>query len=408
MPASLLMRGPRAGEDAPMTPATSSASSPPSPSPERYPLFDAIRLLAALMVIFSHAFTTTGRHEPQPIHFGRLDVTWGHIGVAIFFVTSGFLVTQSWRRQPDGLRYLAKRALRIWPGFLVVVGLSVFVLGPIATTWSRRAYFADYHTWGYLLHNAVMSPITFNLPGVFRHQPLNGINGSLWTLPYEVGAYLALLVLGVTRMLRWWVLAALTVFALALYHLGISNKTISLWDSWNGLVVQNLVRLGVWFVLGALLCEARHLVVRRHRVAAVAVVAALVGIWIHQDWIAIPALAFLVIYLGTLPFRPADVLHRLGDPSYGMYLYGFVIQQTLMWTGLVHRDQPWLSFVEATVLAVIFGYASWHLVERRALRLLRPKRHVTPDRSGDEGPSGDLVDPVEPVEDVAHALALRA
>jgi peptidoglycan/LPS O-acetylase OafA/YrhL len=394
MPASSVMRVRPSGDMATVTRTPSAA-----PSPERYPLFDVIRLLAASMVIFSHSFTTTGQREPQPIHFGRLDVTWGHLGVAIFFVTSGFLVTQSWRRQPEPLRYLAKRALRIWPGLLAVVGLSVFVLGPIATTWSRRAYLTDYHTWGYLLHNAVMSPITFTLPGVFRHQPLNGVNGSLWTLPYEVGAYVVLLLLGMTRLLRWWVLAAMTVVLLVLYHLGISNKTIALWDTWNGLLLQNVPRLAVWFVLGALLCEGRRLVVRRHAFAAVALVLAVVGIWWGEDFIAIPGLAFLVIYVGTLPCEPAAFVHRLGDPSYGMYLYGFVIQQTLMWSGLVHSHQPMLSFVEGMVLSVIFGYASWHLIERRALRLLRPRRRDEPP------PSGDLV---EPVEEMAHALPLGA
>ncbi len=55
------------------------------------------------MVVFSHAFTTTGTHEPQPIHFGHsLGVTWGHIGVAIFFTTSGYLVAQSWRPPTRG------------------------------------------------------------------------------------------------------------------------------------------------------------------------------------------------------------------------------------------------------------------------------------------------------------------
>ncbi len=102
---------------------------------------------------------------------------------------------------------------------------------------------------------------------------------------------------------------------------------------------------------------------------------AAVGLGTHQAVVAIPALAFLVIYVGTLPCRPAEALHRLGDPSYGMYLSGFVIQQTLVWAGWVHLD-PWLSFAEGAVLAMTFGYASWHLVEKRAMRLVpraRPK-----------------------------------
>ena len=302
----------------------------------RYPLFDLIRLGAALLVIFSHAFTTTGRHEPQPIQFGTLGVTWGHIGVAIFFVTSGFLVAESWRRQPQARRYLLKRVLRIWPAFLVVIALSVFVIGPLVTTASLRTYFTDYHSWAYLLHNAVMSPIVFTLPGVFRHQPLSGVNGSFWTLPYEVLAYLGLLLLAITRMMRTWLLAILLVVGLVFYHLVVANPIVHLHQQWNGLWLQNGIRLGVWFLAGALAAQLRHRILGRHLSALAALAVAVFGIATHQAVVAIPALAFLVIYTGTLPCRPAGLLHRLGDPSYGMYLYGFLIQQLLVETGLVH------------------------------------------------------------------------
>ena len=229
--------------------------------------------LAALMVVFSHAFTTTGTHEPQPIHFGHsLGVTWGHIGVAIFFTTSGYLVAQSWQRQPEGLWFLAKRAMRIWPAFLVTIVLSVFVVGPIATDWSLRSYFTSSQSWGYLFHNAVMSPITFRLPGVFRHQPLSGVNGSLWTLPYEIGAYLGLLLLGMLRLVRWWLLAAVLAVGLVFYDTSVANPTILLHQHWNGLWLNNVVRLGVWFVAGVLIAEVSHLVVRRHLVALAALV----------------------------------------------------------------------------------------------------------------------------------------
>ena len=96
-----------------------------------------------------------GTKSPARSTSGKLGVTWGHIGVAIFFVTSGYLVTQSWHRRPEGGGYPLKRLLRIWPAFLVVIGLSVFVVGP--DRHRRRAsqsYFTDGHTWGYLLHNA--------------------------------------------------------------------------------------------------------------------------------------------------------------------------------------------------------------------------------------------------------------
>jgi peptidoglycan/LPS O-acetylase OafA/YrhL len=383
------------------------------PRPVRYPLFDVIRIAAALMVVFSHAFTTTGRHEPQPIQFGHsLGVTWGHIGVAIFFTTSGYLVAESWRRQPEGAWFLVKRAMRIWPAFLVTIALSVFVVGPIATDWSLRSYFTSSQSWGYLFHNAVMSPITFRLPGVFRHQPLNGVNGSLWTLPYEIGAYLALLALGLLRLVRWWLLAALLALGLILYDTSVANRILPMHQHWNGLWLNNAVRLGVWFVAGVLIAQVSHLVIRRHLVALAALVLATIGIVNHQAVVAIPPLALLIIYAGTLPLAAADRLHRLGDPSYGMYLGGFVIQQFLVWVGLVHVHQPWLSFAEGAVLATAFGYASWHLVEKRAMRLVKPRpdEPAPPlpgaDRGDDRGDRSAQV--VEPLEQVAHALALRA
>ncbi len=135
---------------------------------------------------------------------------------------------------------------------------------------------------------------------------------------------------------------------------------------------------------------------------------AVIGITTHQAMVAIPALACLIIYVGTLPCRPAERLHRLGDPSYGMYLSGFVVQQFLVWVGLVHVHQPWLAFVEGAVLATAFGYASWHLVEKRAMRLVKPRASEPappmPPRRPDE-PSGGVV---EAVEQMTHPLPLGA
>ena len=350
---------------------------------QRYPLFDVIRLVAALMVIFSHAFTTTGAHEPQPLHFGRLGITWGHIGVAIFFVTSGFLVTESWRRRPGAGGYLRKRLLRIWPAFLVVIGLCVFVMGPLVTDRSLHSYFTSPQTWGYLLHNAVMSPIVFLLPGVFRHQPLSGVNGSLWTLPFEVLAYVALLGLALSRLLRAWVLALLLAIGLVFYDHSVAHRAWPLDVHVDGLWLYDLVRLEVWFAAGALLALLKDRVIGRHALAAVALVVAVVGVGTHEAMVAIPALALLVIYLGTLPCRPAEVLHRLGDPSYGMYLSGFVLQQLVVWAGLT-RLNPWLSFAEGAVLATLFGFASWHLIEKRAMRLATPRRKDPPAGPVDE------------------------
>ena len=62
--------------------------------------FDTLRLLAALLVLWSHCFPLAGRAQDEPLaRLTGID-TLGGLGVAIFFVLSGYLITLSWERQP--------------------------------------------------------------------------------------------------------------------------------------------------------------------------------------------------------------------------------------------------------------------------------------------------------------------
>jgi hypothetical protein len=84
--------------------------------------------------------------------------------------------------------------------------------------------------------------------------------------------------------------------------------------------------------------------------------------------IGYPAMVYLLLWLA---WRLPAFLRRIGaanDYSYGVYLYGFLVQQLLAYAGVHHR-----GFVAYTTLSVIFSYllgaASWHLLEKRALAL---------------------------------------
>src|SRR6187200_539555 len=81
--------------------------------------FDTLRLVAALIVIFGHAFRLTG--ETVPVFAGTTVAT---LGVKIFFVVSGYLVAQSWLRDPHPRRFLQRRLLRIVPALVLVVVLT--------------------------------------------------------------------------------------------------------------------------------------------------------------------------------------------------------------------------------------------------------------------------------------------
>ena len=143
--------------------------------------FNAIRVLLALLVIFSHSYAlvaieSRGAGDPLASLTGG-QTTWGGLAVDGFFAISGYLIVQSWLRSRSGLDYLKKRALRIYPGFAAASVVSVFVAGALAVP-DVRAYLArvDYPRF---LAKVVMLRTPFG-PGAFARNPgmAGVVNGS--------------------------------------------------------------------------------------------------------------------------------------------------------------------------------------------------------------------------------------
>lgn len=159
--------------------------------------FDLLRFIGAALVLFGHSFVFLGR--PEPLAFGWLP--YGPLGVYMFFTISGFLIVKSWNYDPCWYRFLARRALRIFPALAVCILLTLFVLGPALTTVSLTDYFRNPATYLYLL-NVILLPI-YSLPGVFADNTFpNAVNGSLWSLPLEFALYLS--VAGVGLLIGRW------------------------------------------------------------------------------------------------------------------------------------------------------------------------------------------------------------
>src|SRR4051812_32564152 len=152
--------------------------------------FDALRLYAALMVIYGHGFNMTGGIGP-----GLWGVPFARVGLDVFFAISGYLVTDSWERAPWLHTYLWKRALRILPGLIACVALSALLLGPLVSHLPPERYFTDLSTYKYLANIAFYQRLY--LPGVFEGLHFSGVvNGSLWSLLPEALCYLTVPLLG--------------------------------------------------------------------------------------------------------------------------------------------------------------------------------------------------------------------
>src|SRR5690348_16573762 len=198
------------------------ASIPQSRGAERANNFDALRLVAALSVMFSHSFLIAGGSEADEpfVRLSGNQCVLGLVGVFVFFVISGYLVTGSYCRRPVPGRFALHRILRIYPGLIVNLFVCAFVLGPLVTSLPLHDYLGSGKLYDYLGQYFVLTPRSPPLPGVtFVDNGVgNIVNGSLWTLRYEMMMYAMVLLLGLARQLRLSttiVLTAIGIIAVA-------------------------------------------------------------------------------------------------------------------------------------------------------------------------------------------------
>jgi peptidoglycan/LPS O-acetylase OafA/YrhL len=113
--------------------------------------FQLIRLALAVAVLYRHSFDllATGHADvvldliPPRTHLGR-------IALCFFMVVSGFLVAQSWTQSHGWRDFLWRRVLRVYPGFIVASGLSVFVAAPLGSP-NPAAYLASIDVPGFVV-----------------------------------------------------------------------------------------------------------------------------------------------------------------------------------------------------------------------------------------------------------------
>ena len=329
--------------------------------------FDALRLVAATSVIFSHAFLIgEGTQDPEPLM--RLtggQTILGVVGVFVFFTISGFLVTQSFDTTHSPARFAAKRALRIYPGLLVCLLLSAFVLGPWASNLPVAEYFHHGEVYTYVVSNLTMIMPANTLPGVWFTKFSAGgvIDGPLWTLPCEVAMYLMVMALGMLRLLDLRVIGGLITIGMA----GIWFDTAS-----SEYFIGSAVWLLSFFAVGMALYLLRERGVFRWQFALIAVAILVVSIPLKAFILLFPLSgSYLVIYVALHPGLPSIPAARYGDLSYGLYIYGWPVEQMLV--QLNGYSMPWPElFAFAFPITAVLAFLSWHLIESRALRF-KPK-----------------------------------
>jgi peptidoglycan/LPS O-acetylase OafA/YrhL len=354
------------------------------------PAFDLLRLVLALAVVTYHSFwvARTGTD------FGVTRLTWfpTYAALPIFFTLTGFLVCGSAERLalPD---FLLNRALRIVPALLVEILLSAFVVGAIFTTLPLGAYFTSPQTWRYLTN--IVGLVNFNLPGVFENLPsAKTVNISLWTIPVEIACYGGMAVLMASGLIRsrfaapaliaLWSLTALLAQGLQL-HWG-HDLLARIVDKLYFGPAPRLVLSAVW---GVAVYQLRHRIPRSWALFAAAVaVCVATAAFLPLSWRDAPVmavlscgpLAYITAFIGTLELPKLTFL-RTHDYSYGIYLYGFTIQQAVKST-FPQITEPLVLTALALPVITVFAALSWELVELPVMRLRKTFSFIAQTRLG--------------------------
>lgn len=320
-----------------------------------------VRLALAVAVVVSHGFSMgTGRLRDEPL-FASTGFTLGEHAVNGFFALSGFLVTMSFGRR--GARdYVVARTLRIAPGLAVATLVTALVLGPALSRLSVGEYLSHPGLWRFIVATLTTLKSAIALPGVFAENPNPLPLGTVWSLKYEVLCYAAVLVLGLAGLLtRTIAAAAVTALVVALVVVAIASPNAPK-------AVQTTLRLALLFGAGGALWLWRD----RVCLSGLALSCLAAAAWLARETpLSMPLLlcvqAYGVIWLALGPLAWLPRLGREVDLSYGIYLYGWPIQQALVQT--VAPAGPAMLLPVALALTLVAAALSWFLVEKPALSL---------------------------------------
>ena len=327
--------------------------------------FDLIRLIAATLVLVSHAFPLSGdKSMAEPLGLlTRGQETFGGLAVCAFFFISDFLVTRSLTKSKSLIVFAVARGLRIFPGLAVVTILAALVLGPLVTTLSLGEYFVNPRVASYFRN--IQLDMHYNLPGVFTHNAMQAVNGSLWTLKFEIMMYLAL------PLVLWVAVYARLILPICLLAL-IAAHQFNIVTPTNSFHYYYYVHLGQFFVAGIIAYMFRDVIKLSTPVAMLCLCVVLASVVFGGFFLSrLIAGSYVLLWLAYAAPKAPEIFTRNGDLSYGIYIYAFPIQQFIAesfawgktWQGNIMLSLP---------LTFVFAYFSWRFVEAPSIRARAP------------------------------------
>lgn len=334
----------------------------------QYNNFDFLRFLFALLVVISHSYELSGGNE---IEFWSSQIVYrqincSSIGLNGFFVISGYFIFQSLQRSNSVKTYFLKRILRLYPGLIGVLLITILLIPFLHVNKSNVFQQLDYYT--YLPYNLSLFCFQAVVKGVFDKNLYHSINGSLWTIRYEFVMYIGVALLFFIKEKIIFLQRLLLIVFILMYLLFLFIFFFKTFGEVNfiNLKAQFFFNLGTFFAMGSLLASINFQKYVSKKKLFLIILLFLMSLY-FEVFTVLKHIIFslLILIIGYIKVPYISTFGKYGDASYGIYIYSFPIQQSLMYYFQL-KTCPLMLI--SCLLSIIFGYLSWHLIEKRALR----------------------------------------
>jgi peptidoglycan/LPS O-acetylase OafA/YrhL len=335
--------------------------------------FGWLRLAMALLVVVSHS--TGFGFGIREIGFPLKDIQ-GYASIGIFsvfgfFIISGFLITASFDNTKDVFVFFKKRLLRLAPAYWLCLFLTIVFFSPLYSIFSGYSL-VDYleidfsKGWQYFWANITTEIQIGGFGSVLNKSSTKEINGPLWSLIWETRAYILLGLLGAIGIFRnrFLILIPAIFFWFSHYNV-VFNKEFSQWFGvWVG--DYKIAILFSYFFVASAFYIWKDKIPMDWKLFIPSVALVSYGIYIDQFALFAPLfLTYCVLYIAHKIPTP-KWLERLGDMSYGVYIYSWLIQNLLVISGFSKFGLIPFTIV-SVILSLIAGYLSYNLVEKKFL-----------------------------------------